>query len=89
MLARGAGRRADLPRLGIGFLTGFVEEVDLRRAGARFVLRVASAEGLPGDAAPARVRLTTRGEPNFKAGDFIALKARLAAAGPRVAARRL
>ena len=66
-----------LPRLGIGFLTGFVEEVDLRRAGARFVLRVASAEGLPGDSAPARVRLTTRGEPNFKAGDFIALKARL------------
>jgi competence protein ComEC len=66
-----------LPRIGVGFLTGFVEEVDLRRAGARFVLRVASAEGLPGDAAPARVRLTTRGEPNFKAGDFIALKARL------------
>ena len=66
-----------LPRMGIGFLTGFVEEVDLRRAGARFVLRVASAEGLPGDSAPARVRLTTRGEPNFKAGDFIALKARL------------
>ena len=66
-----------LPRMGIGFLTGFVEEVDLRRAGARFVLRVASAEGLPGDAAPARVRLTLRGEPNFKAGDFIALKARL------------
>jgi len=33
--------------MGIGFLTGFVEEVDLRRAGARFVLRVASAEGLP------------------------------------------
>jgi competence protein ComEC len=66
-----------LPRIGVGLLTGFVEEVDLRRAGARFVLRVASAEGLPGGATPARVRLTTRGEPNFKAGDFIALKARL------------
>ncbi len=66
-----------LPRIGIGQLTGFVEELDLRRAGARFVLRVASAEGLPGDVTPARVRLTTRGEPNFKAGDFIALKARL------------
>lgn len=66
-----------LPRIGIGQLTGFVEELDLRRGGARFVLRVASAEGLPGDVAPARVRLTTRGEPNFKAGDFIALKARL------------
>ncbi|MGA8171984.1 MAG: competence protein ComEC, partial [Methylocystis sp.] len=34
-----------LPRLGIGVLTGFVEEVDPRRAGARFVLRIASAEG--------------------------------------------
>ncbi len=66
-----------LPRIGIGELTGFVEEVDLRRAGARFVLRVASAEGLPGDVVPARVRLTTRGEPRFAAGDFIALKARL------------
>ena len=66
-----------LPRVGVGFLTGFVEEVDLRRAGARFVLRIASAEGFPGEAAPARARLTIRGEPNFKAGDFIALKARL------------
>ncbi len=66
-----------MPRVGIGELTGFVEEVDLRRAGARFILRVASAEGLPGDVVPARVRLTTRGEPNFAAGDFIALKARL------------
>ncbi|MGE5369325.1 MAG: ComEC/Rec2 family competence protein [Chloroflexota bacterium] len=66
-----------LPRLGFGELTGYVEEVDLRRAGARFVLRVASAEGLPGDVVPARVRLTTRGTPGFAAGDFIALKARL------------
>ncbi|MCX7900147.1 MAG: ComEC family competence protein, partial [Methylocystis sp.] len=66
-----------LPRVGVGDLTGFVEEVDLRRAGARFILRVASAEGLPGNIVPARVRLTTRGEPQFAAGDFIALKARL------------
>ncbi|WP_424361817.1 ComEC/Rec2 family competence protein [Methylocystis parvus] len=64
-------------RVGVGDLTGFVEEVDLRPAGARFVLRVASAEGLPGDVVPARVRLTTRSEPEFAAGDFIALKARL------------
>jgi competence protein ComEC len=64
-------------RVGVGELTGFVEEVDLRRAGARFILRVASAEGLPDDVVPARVRLTTRGDPNFAAGDFIALKARL------------
>jgi competence protein ComEC len=66
-----------VPRTGVGQLTGYVEELDLRRGGARFVLRVASAEGLPGDAAPTRVRLTMRGEPGFKAGDFIALKARL------------
>ena len=66
-----------IPRVGIGVLTGFVEELDPRRAGARFVLRVASAEGLPGDVTPRRVRLTTRGEPQFAAGDFIALKARL------------
>jgi len=72
--------RVDAPvlsRIGVGELTGFVEEVDLRRDGARFLLRVASAQGLPGDAAPARVRLTTRGAPNFRAGDFVALKARL------------
>jgi competence protein ComEC len=72
--------RVDAPivtRIGIGFLTGYVEEVDLRRAGARFILRVASAEGLPGDITPRRVRLTIRSEPQFAAGDFVALKARL------------
>ena len=51
--AAGAWRTARVaapivPRVGIGELTGFVEEVDLRRAGARFILRVASAEGFPG-----------------------------------------
>lgn len=66
-----------ISRIGIGELTGFVEELDLRRAGARFILRVASAEGYSDGVAPARVRLTTRGEPNFSAGDFIAFKARL------------
>ncbi|CCJ05485.1 ComEC/Rec2 family competence protein [Methylocystis sp. SC2] len=80
--ASGAWRTARVaapivPRVGVGELTGFVEEVDLRRAGARFILRVASAEGYPDDVVPARVRLTTRGEPNFSAGDFIAFKARL------------
>jgi len=80
--ASGAWRTARVaapivPRVGVGELTGFVEEVDLRRAGARFILRVASAEGFPDGAVPARVRLTTRGDPNFSAGDFIAFKARL------------
>jgi len=66
-----------VPRVGIGELTGFVEEIDPRRSGARFILRVASAEGLPDNVTPARVRLTTRDDPVFAAGDFIALKARL------------
>jgi competence protein ComEC len=64
-------------RAGVGELTGFVEEIDFRPAGARFILRVASAEGFPDDVTPMRVRLTTRGEPAFAAGDFLALKARL------------
>lgn len=66
-----------VPRAGVGLLTGFVEELDLRRNGARFILRVASAEGLPNDVVPRRVRLTTRGDPKFAAGDFIIVKARL------------
>ena len=66
-----------LARPGVGELTGFVEEVDPRREGARFILRVASAEGLPDDVAPARVRLTMRNAPTFQAGDFIGLKVRL------------
>lgn len=66
-----------VPRVAIGELTGFVEEIDPRRSGARFILRVASAEGLPDNVTPARVRLTTRDDPVFVAGDFIALKARL------------
>ena len=63
-------------RLAIAELQGFVEEVELRPAGARFVLRVASASGLSGPA-PRRARLTTRKPPAFAAGDFVALKARL------------
>ena len=66
-----------LAHVGVGELTGFVEELDQGREGARFLLRVASAEGLPGDMRPARVRLTLRGKPQFAAGDFVALKARL------------
>ncbi|WP_159727403.1 ComEC/Rec2 family competence protein [Methylosinus sp. Ce-a6] len=72
--------RVDAPivsRAGVGFLTGFVEEVDPRPNGARFILRVASAEGLPADVVPRRVRLTTRGDAKFAAGDFIGLKARV------------
>ena len=58
-------------------LTGFIEEMDLRRIGARFVLRVASAEGLDPAVTPDRVRLTTRQAPQAQAGDFVVVKARL------------
>ena len=58
-------------------LTGFVEAVDHRRQGARFLLRVASMSGLDGAAAPWRVRLTDRHAPPMEAGAFIKLKARL------------
>jgi competence protein ComEC len=72
--------RVDAPiltRVGVGELTGYVEEIDLRREGARFLVRVASADGFPSGVAPARVRLTTKIAPRFQAGDFVAVKARL------------
>ncbi|MFT4098112.1 MAG: ComEC/Rec2 family competence protein, partial [Rhodoblastus sp.] len=58
-------------------ITGFVEQVDLRRAGARFTVRLTSAQDMEADAMPHRVRLTTNRAPDFEAGAHIALKARL------------
>jgi competence protein ComEC len=58
-------------------LTGTIEEMDLRRAGARFVLRVAQAQGLGPSETPYRVRLTTREAPNVEAGAFVSVAARL------------
>ena len=58
-------------------ITGFVEQVDLRRSGARFTLRLTSAQNLDNAAMPFRVRLTTNRAPDFEAGAHIALKARL------------
>jgi competence protein ComEC len=58
-------------------LTGTVEEMDLRRVGARFVLRLATAQGLRPDETPYRVRLTTRQTPQVEAGAFIGVTARL------------
>ena len=58
-------------------ITGFVEQVDLRRAGARFTVRLTSAEYLDTASMPYRVRLTTNRAPDFEAGAHIALKARL------------
>ena len=64
-------------RLRIVELTGYIEEMDIRREGARFLLRVASAEGLSAQETPYRVRLTMRQAPSVEAGNFVALKARL------------
>ena len=58
-------------------LQGFVEEVDFRSVGARFVLRVVDADDLPGRLTPRRVRLTARATPDIAAGDFVEAKARL------------
>ena len=66
-----------IDRIRIVELSGFIEEMDMRRQGARFLLRVASAEGLSGAQMPYRVRLTSRVNLQVRAGDFVSLKARL------------
>jgi competence protein ComEC len=66
-----------IDRVTIAMVEGFVEQIDFRREGARFVLRIRKAEGLAPDATPARVRLTTRRAPPFEAGTYVRLKARL------------
>src|SRR5271165_3718731 len=66
-----------LDRIRIVSLQGYAEEVDLRPVGARMVIAVVSADGLPRDKAPRRVRVTTRKSPNVAAGDYVSLKARL------------
>jgi competence protein ComEC len=66
-----------LERTFVGDVAGFVEEVDHRVQGARFLLRVTEAEGLAPEKTPFRVRLTSRGIPAFAAGDFLTVKARL------------
>ena len=58
-------------------LQGFVEELDIRPSGGRFIVRVADAGKLPADLTPHRVRVTTRTTPDFAAGDYVALTARL------------
>ncbi len=66
-----------LDRIRIVDLTGWVEEVDLRPAGARMIIAVDGAEGMPAEKAPRRVRVTTRRTPDVAAGDFVSLKTRL------------
>ena len=58
-------------------LKGFVEEIDMRRVGARLILRVEDSGDMPAGAAPRRVRVTTRKAPDVAAGDYVALTARL------------
>ncbi len=66
-----------LDRIRIVSLAGYVEEVDLRPVGARMVIAVRSADGMPAANVPRRVRVTTRKTPDVAAGDYVALKARL------------
>src|SRR3984885_10762347 len=66
-----------LDRVRIVSLQGFVEEVDLRTVGARMVVGVVGADGMPQEKVPRRVRVTTRNTPDVAAGDYVELKARL------------
>lgn len=66
-----------LDRIRIVTVEGYVEEMDERRQGARFVLRVLATDALDEDKTPYRVRLTTRRAPGFDAGAYVSMKARL------------
>ena len=78
-----------LDRIRIVSLEGYVEEVDLRPVGARMVIAVTSADGMPRDKAPRRVRVTTRKTPNVAAGDYVGAQGAAPAAVARGAAGRL
>ncbi len=71
-----------LDRVRIASLTGYVEEIDHRRRGSRFILSVTSAEGLDPQHSPVRLRLTTRRDDPLEAGDHVTLKARLLPPAP-------
>ncbi len=66
-----------LDRVRIATLEGFIEEMNFRRTGARFILRLQSADGLSAEQTPFRVRLSTRRAPPLEAGAHVKLKARL------------
>lgn len=66
-----------LDRVRIAHLTGIVEEVDRRRTGSRFVLRVTGADAIEPARRPLRVRLTTRRDDPIAAGQAVAVTARL------------
>ena len=66
-----------LERLRVAKVTGFVETVDDRGQGGRLLIRVASIEGLPPDATPARVRVTTKRRASVEAGASVSATMRL------------
>jgi competence protein ComEC len=73
-------RAVDAPVLGrttIAPLTGFIESLEEREAGARMVVQVHEFAALPLEQRPRRVRVTVRDRQALKAGDFIAANARL------------
>ena len=62
-----------LDHIRITTLEGMIEEMDFRKEGARFLLRVDKAQGLAPQATPFRVRLTLRRTPPFEAGTYVRL----------------
>jgi competence protein ComEC len=66
-----------LDHIRIVTLQGFVEEIDFRTVGARFVMSVSDSGDMPAALSPRRVRLTARKTPDIAAGDFLVVKARL------------
>lgn len=66
-----------LTHLKIAQVEGYIEEMDFRRVGARFVLQPDKIAGFAAAALPYRVRLTLRRAPPFEAGTYVRLKARL------------
>lgn len=66
-----------LDRVRVVTLEGYIEEMDFRRAGARFLLRPEQADGMAVEDLPYRVRLTLKRTPPFEAGTYIKVKARL------------
>jgi competence protein ComEC len=66
-----------IDRIKVVRLEGFVEEMDFRSTGARFLLHPVKAEGFAPEALPHRIRLTLSRTPPFEAGAYVRLKARL------------
>lgn len=66
-----------LDRVKIATLEGFIEEMDFRRNGARFILQPHSATGLSPEQTPFRVRLSIRRAPPFEAGTYVRLQRNL------------